>query len=313
MRAFEGPVTDPMLVDVIARYVAERYPDTFELLIYDPSFPEEYREVLERAFCPNAVPGIEFVLLHEPEHEVYVRHLEEGSPGVVGIGFEPEPNRFAVGRSAVIAEELRGWPVDLANTSHDAFGSAAVWETFLRFESERWQMEVEDLIPFETSIVPIPIREADGEPQPDDPGYDPGRDPRDPFDPGEPEPEPDPDPVLLPNLWVTDMTGCWTWSNDGRERVVAPITGIVHNGGQASASGVRASITAGGGSTTVLVGTIGAGGQKAVTATIDVGSIDVVGRPVSTSITADPSNTIAEADESNNTTDSAFAQAGGCI
>ena len=41
MRAFEGPVSDPMLVDVLAHYVAGRYPDTFELLIYDSSFPEE--------------------------------------------------------------------------------------------------------------------------------------------------------------------------------------------------------------------------------------------------------------------------------
>ena len=129
---------------------------------------------------------------------------------------------------------------------------------------------------------------------------------------GEPEPEPDPTPTLLPNLWVTDMTGCWTWSNDGQEHVVATVTGIVHNGGRASASNVRARVTAGGKSTTVTVGTISAGGQKAVSATLDIGAYDTVSWPVSTSITADPLHQITEADESNNTTNSAFPQSSNC-
>ncbi|MCK5827144.1 hypothetical protein KAH43_01365, partial [Candidatus Bipolaricaulota bacterium] len=51
---------------------------------------------------------------------------------------------------------------------------------------------------------------------------------------GEPgEPAPEPEPTLLPNLWVTNMSGCWTWSNDGQEHVIATVTGSVHNGGQA--------------------------------------------------------------------------------
>ena len=209
----------------------------------------------------------------------------------------------------MLAGEARGWPVDLVNTAHDAFGPANVWETFLRLEGERWHVEVDDLIPFEVFIVLVPVREPDAEPQPGDDPDDPSDPGDDPFDPG----DPDPDPALLPNLWVTNMTGCWSWSNDSREHVVATVTGVVHNGGQASASGVQARITAGGRSTTVPVGTIAAGGQKIVTATIDVGSIDVVGWPVSTSITADPSNAIAEADESNNTTDSAFPQSSDCL
>ncbi len=129
---------------------------------------------------------------------------------------------------------------------------------------------------------------------------------------GEPEPEPDPSPTLLPNLWVTGMTGCWTWSNDGQEHVIATVTGIVHNGGQADAANVRAQITAGGKSTTVTVGTITAGGQKTVSATLDIGDYDLVSWPVPTSIEADPYHTITEADESNNTTNSSFPQSSDC-
>ena len=147
----------------------------------------------------------------------------------------------------------------------------------------------------------------DGTGEPGEPDPEPGPQP----DP-EPDPEPDPQPTLLPNLWVTGMTGCWTWSSGGDEHVIATVTGIVHNGGQADAANVRATITAGGRSTTVSAGTISAGGQKTVSATIDVGAYDSVSWPVSTSIEADPTHAITEADESNNTTTSAFPQSSDC-
>ncbi|MFC2095279.1 CARDB domain-containing protein [Candidatus Bipolaricaulota bacterium] len=126
------------------------------------------------------------------------------------------------------------------------------------------------------------------------------------------EPGGDPAPITLPNLWVTNVTGCWEWSDDGQEHVIATITGIVHNGGQASASGVRARITAGGVSTSKYVGTIAAGGHKTVTATIDIGAYDNVSWVVPTSIKADPYNAVEEADESNNTTDSSFPESSEC-
>ncbi|MBU1050479.1 hypothetical protein KKG90_10715, partial [Candidatus Bipolaricaulota bacterium] len=93
---------------------------------------------------------------------------------------------------------------------------------------------------------------------------------------------------------------------------IATVTGIVHNGGQADAANVKAEITAGGKSTVVTVGTISAGGQKTVSATIDVGDYNQVSWPVSTSIEADPYHTITEADESNNTTNSSFPQSSDC-
>ena len=93
---------------------------------------------------------------------------------------------------------------------------------------------------------------------------------------------------------------------------MATVSGIVHNGGQASASGVRVRITAGGVSTTKYVGTVLAGGQRSVSATIDAGAYDSIHWPVPTSIIADPSNTIQEGDESNNTTNSSFPESNDC-
>jgi len=321
MGSHEGPVWDPRLVDALAPYVAERYPDVFEMWIYDPSFPEEYQDRMGRRFEPGDYPGIGFRILEEPSRQAYVEHLEHDRPGVVGVGFEPEPNDFAVSRSARFHEEPEGWPVGLANTSHEVFGPGPVWETLLRPSFENWEFERGEWIPFETLIVLVPVREPEvAFDEPDDP-FDPGDDPGD--DPGGDDPggddpggdDPggdDPGPTLLPNLWVTGMTGCWSWSNDGREHVIATVTGIVHNGGQASATGVRACITGNGVSKTVTVGTLMAGQQKQVSATLDLGSIDTMVWPVQTSIMADPSNAITEADETNNNTNSAFPQSSTC-
>ena len=520
MRAHEDWVLDVLLVEVLAGYVAERYPDEFQMWVYDASFPEEMIDHLGYPFDPFLVPGIEIVLLDDPTHDDYVRHLEERRPGVVGVGKETDQaNYHTVSRSAVLVEEPDGWPVDLVSTGYGTFGQSSIWDTFLLVGPERWQFVLDWLL-FESFVVLVPVDNHEGNGHPgDDPGDDPGdpfdpgdpndpgdpgdpgdpfdpgdpSDPGDPFEPGEPsdpgnpfnpgepgdpgqpsdpggdtgrvpipwitipqvdpipggpiegvvmvvvdachlyqgpttpmlieatysitnnysvtigggtivlgagaslvpgilpesysdidnyvvpmiapgdthtfvhrfdipappqkptgtsvvvaygdgqviagphylqpdqdqcggydgpsggdgssgdpEPQPDPEPTGLPNLWVTDMTGCWTWSNDGQEHVVATVTGIVHNGGQASASNVRARVTAGGKSTTVLVGTLAAGSQKTISATIDVGPYDTTSWPVSTSITADYGNLITEADESNNTTNSAFPQSSDC-
>jgi len=155
-----------------------------------------------------------------------------------------------------------------------------------------------------SSNIACPIDGSTGEPG----------EPGEPAEPGEPEPEPDPDPETgaLPNLWVTNVTGCWDWSSDGQEHVIARVSGTVHNGGQASASNVKARLMAGGKTTWASVGTISAGGQKTVSATIDVGAYDSVSWPVSISVTADHTNSITEADETNNTTKSSFPENSDC-
>ena len=541
MIRFDGPTWDPSVVDVLAQYVADHYPGTFELWVYDPSLPGEFLGHLGRPFDPGAYPGIEVLLLEEPNHPAYVEHLERRRPGIVGIGFEPEPNDFCVSRSAVLAEEAGAWPVDLVNTSHEAFGPDPIWNTLLGEEFGSWLFDRGEWMPFEVFIVLVPVQEgkgeAEGEPgdpfepgngpggdpggDPGDPGRDPGDpfdpgggdqprdptyprgdsgDPREPFDPLDPEEffpccfpdgtcqiltaescfelggsiqygaascqeadcpaqtgdcasvdgeitaicytyengvlrvyasyairnhspvdakditayglvglndginglgggpdsqdwkygldipanssytydvvytasapnldlsnltylygslwlqkeapwdcwpitrqawvnawDPAPrchpsgtppggedggDPVGeppggsegepsggLPNLWVTNVGGGWTWSDDGREHAIATAGGTIHNGGQATAVDVRAKIKVGGRSKTVTVGTLSPGQQKSVTATFDLGSYDSVSWPVKVTVTADPTNSIAEADESNNETKSAI-------
>ena len=539
MGAHEGPIWDPGLVLSLSEYVAERYPDVFEVWIYDPSFPDEVQRITGHGFDPEAIAGIRLVVLDEPTHEDVIHHLEAARPGIAGIGQEPEPNRYAVSRSAEGSETPDGWPVGLVNTSHEDFGPPPTWETFLRPDHDRWIFNLEWPNPFEVFVVFVPVRDSgDGLPT-DIPGDDPGDDPFDPGrpgdvpgdnpgdvpgtpgepgdpdnpgrpgdDPGEPgeptdpggepgtepgnepgnepgypsipgnpgtsggiadmpeipwlhfepinpvpsqepeegsvfmildachsyrgpdapmlieatfslsnyysfaigggtvtlaagasllpgtladpyfelvdvtlptiapgdthvfthrfnvpappdkpagksvvivyglgqpiagpyyllpdqdlcdgadepsggstdggyvtNPEPPADPKRLPNLWVTDMTGCWRWSHDGYERVIATVTGIVHNGGQDTATNVQVKVTANGKSQYVFAGTIQAGGQKTVTATFDVGGADSTSWPVQTSITADPYRQIDEADETNNTTESAFSRADEC-
>ena len=202
MGAHDGPVWDPRIVDVLAPYVADRYPDTFEMWVYDPSIPDEFRDHLGRSFDPADYPGIEILILEEPSHLAYVEHLEHHRPGIVGIGFESDPNEYAVSRSAVLDREPVGWPVDLANTSRMIFGPEPVWETILRERFEAWVFDLGDWIPFEAFIVLVPVRNAEGGPADtpgDDPGdpFDPGPggDPGDdPFDPGQPGGDPGGDP-----------------------------------------------------------------------------------------------------------------------
>lgn len=485
-------VYDPHVMDVLATYVAERYPDEFLLLIFDPSFADEYDTWMGRDYDADGYPGIEILLLGEPEYETFANLLEEYRPGVVGYGYEPEPNRFSVSRSREQAEGDSGGPVGLVNTDRGFLGPEWVWDTELRCGGEQWWFTSPEWMPFEIFIVLIP-RDPSGEQEngqadvPETPpggrsdggsdsehtpppgsadwgsgpaGYDPepppgssawsvdassdlaicmlnngpealdeaqtapgeqvryllqvwhtgpdiphnvvaeltipfgvqmdwiGGSPAEmagwpgrhfvwsipngslqtadvaagmtpgidvwleefqitvdeticttiqfDFEVSSATPDPNlmnnlgslvesfgpcdsghdsgeqPAPSGLPNLWVTNVRGCWDWSGDGREHVVATITGVVHNGGQVPASGVRVRITAGGARRTVVAGTIPAGGRKTVSATIDVGAYDSVRWPVPTSITADPNHTIEEGDESNNTTNSSFPESSSC-
>ncbi|MFC2079802.1 hypothetical protein ACFLSZ_07455, partial [Candidatus Bipolaricaulota bacterium] len=175
-------LADPFIVYPLARYVAERYPNAFRMLIHDESFPEEVSRDLGQVFNPSEIPGIVLEVLDDPFYELYVHHLEGQRPGIVGIGPDvPEWNHFTVSRSFVPEEEPEGWPVDLVSTSYQEFAPEPVWETFLRFEPERWGFLMPEWTPFEILIVLLPEDEADGVPgQPGDvPGDDPGGDPGD--------------------------------------------------------------------------------------------------------------------------------------
>jgi len=187
-RLIDDKLADPFIVYPLARYVAERYPDEFRMLIYDESFPEEVERDLGQPFVPTEVSGIFLDVFEDPFYELYVHYLNEQRPGIVGIGHGvPEWNDFAVSRSYVPAEEPDGWPVDLVSTGYEQFARNPIWETLMRLEPERWGFLMPEWVPFEILIVLLPEDEEYGAPgQPGDgPGDGPGDDPGDPFDPGD--------------------------------------------------------------------------------------------------------------------------------
>ena len=449
MGAEGEPIVDPHLVDVLARYVSDRCPGVFRLLIYDPSFPQEYQNHMGRSLDPASYQGIEIEVMDEPTHDCVLDHLEQQCPGIAGIGSTPDDNRFAVTRSGSRCSSPFLCPLGIVNTEPERFGTEAVWDTYVRKMEVHWCFQCPDWTPLETLVVlvprtgtpassladsldPPPAGRNDANPSIEHPadlaiemkfdtpvsagsearyllyiwntgpgiargtqvhlerpfgvGYvdsapvadvdslftPPGQrrslwilgdlpvipqqiagylgaeivSVRLNFDPSlcgqtiefryeitsdtqDPDLQnnsgvlqvpvlpcggstPPPDPGEKPNLWVTNVTACWRWSGGGDEHIVATVSGIVHNGGQASATGVQARVIAAGSSQIAYVGTVPPGGQKTVRATVDAGAYDAVPWPCPIAITADPYDTVDETDEQNNTTHASFPEASEC-
>ncbi len=194
-------LADPFLVYPLARYIAQTYPDTFRMVIHDASFAEEVERDLGQSFHPEEIPGITIEVLEDPFYELYVHHLEQRRPGIVGIGHDvPEWNDFAVSRSYIPEDAPEGRPVDLVNSGFMQFGHEEVWNTFMRFEHERWSLLRPEWVPFEFFLILIPEGEDDGASHPgDDPGDDPGDTPGQPGDdPGDTPGQPGDDPGDTP-------------------------------------------------------------------------------------------------------------------
>ncbi|MCK5247211.1 hypothetical protein KAR02_09945, partial [Candidatus Bipolaricaulota bacterium] len=67
----DDQLADPFIAYPLARYVAERYPNEFRMLIYDDSFPEEVERDLGQTFNPDEIPGIVLEVLEDPFYELY--------------------------------------------------------------------------------------------------------------------------------------------------------------------------------------------------------------------------------------------------
>ncbi len=91
--------SDALLVHGLAEYVADKYPDGFELKIYDVGFPAEYERELHTTFAPDVIPGITLVLETEPYYAAYVYELESGEGVILGIEEEVGRNYYLTGRS----------------------------------------------------------------------------------------------------------------------------------------------------------------------------------------------------------------------
>ncbi len=113
--------TDVRLVRGLAEYVAERYPDRFELKVYDPGFPAEWAREQGTAFDPQAIGGIELVVKPEPTIAAYKMELEGGEGVIVGLSRDPLANNlYLSGRSFLYETASQGLvPVDLAWAKED--------------------------------------------------------------------------------------------------------------------------------------------------------------------------------------------------
>ena len=213
------PIVDPHLVDVLARHVASHYPGRFELWIYDPSFPMEYRAHIGRTFQAE---------LWHPKTVARVSSI----PSTIYSGY---------GYVELESRRLATWnPVDLVfiPSSVVAYTGEGIISVRLAFDPSLCGQTVE---------LECGIRSYTSDPDPDNNGGI----LRMPVLPCEQAGSDADGPK--PNLWVTDVPGCWeltnTWemTRQGDERRIAEfrISGIVRNGGQADAMGVRAQVCAG--------------------------------------------------------------------
>jgi len=171
---WEQPVSDPHLVDVLARYVAERYPGTFIIKIYDDTFEREYEHIFGKPFDPDDYAGIEFALRGNASRLDYIEELQDGEGVIVGLGqewiWQPQVverfNTFFVGRSFGTKEYEGEWLIDLVDTREDPWdpGRGQVLDTRIRqgpSGSAHWFVRNAGWEPLEFMLALSPVREPE--------------------------------------------------------------------------------------------------------------------------------------------------------
>lgn len=114
--------TDPLLVYGLATYVAEKYPNEFELKIYDVGFPAEFERDLHIPFSSTVIPGITLTLKPEPTYEAYEFELRSGEGVIVGTEQEIDDNYYYAGRSFLFEKTPAGnYAIDLAWAQYNPF------------------------------------------------------------------------------------------------------------------------------------------------------------------------------------------------
>ena len=158
----ERGALDPWLVDAIARYVAERYPDQFLIKLYDDSFREEYRAVMGRPFDPGLYPHIAFELRGNATRADYSEELLSAEGVILGLGPERERNRYFVGRSFRMSQQPEGWPIDVVDTGDDpglAGLQTQVFPTYMREGETHWLVAYGGWQPLEFMLALSPAEE----------------------------------------------------------------------------------------------------------------------------------------------------------
>lgn len=114
--------SDARLMDTLARYVAARAPDEFEILIYDAGFAAEYQDEYAQAFTSNMIPGIRLSVETEPSFDAYSRAILSGLGVIVGIASDMSVNDYLTGRSFVFQPIEEGThAVDFAWAAEDVW------------------------------------------------------------------------------------------------------------------------------------------------------------------------------------------------
>lgn len=123
---------DPNLVEGLARYLNQKYPDEFVLKVHDSDFPQEFLQLKGKS-VPSKLHNVPILLRPDPEFEDYQKELIEGEMVWLGIPKEKqEDNHFLAGRSFVpTVNSLGDYPVDLVDPYESPFspGQAQIIET----------------------------------------------------------------------------------------------------------------------------------------------------------------------------------------
>ncbi|MFC2079168.1 CARDB domain-containing protein [Candidatus Bipolaricaulota bacterium] len=136
--------TDARLIDTLARYVAERAPDEFEILLYDEGFPAEYQNEFPGVFAADIVPRILLTLEAEPSFEAYSHAILAGLGVIVGIADEDGLNYYLGGRSFLfepIGEGVNA--VDFAWAKEDAWEAGTQGQVLRTVATSRSALHIE--------------------------------------------------------------------------------------------------------------------------------------------------------------------------
>jgi hypothetical protein len=200
--------TDPLLVYGLATYVAEKYPNEFELKIYDVGFPAEFKRDLHIPFSSTVIPGITLTLKPEPTYEAYELELRSGEGVIVGIELEIDDNYYFAGRSFLFEKTPAGnYAIDLAWAQYSPF-EVGIHGQFLETQAKETDALYLNYLPrwvkVECMLALSPITDPEG--------GDPGPNPVDPCDTY----TTDLPSIAVPSAASVTIEECVTHSPDGK-------------------------------------------------------------------------------------------------
>jgi|GEM_PF-2874757 len=152
--------TDPELLWGLAKYISEKYPDTFEITVYENEFRAEYRNVVGKNL-PEELFGVPINVFTNPNFNVYEKELRNGEMIWLGLPqANTNLNHFLAGRSFDTRENLSGnYPVDFGEPREQPFdpGKGQIIQTVMTKDGA---LEYEEeMKPADIMIALSPLKE----------------------------------------------------------------------------------------------------------------------------------------------------------